>query len=788
VLSALVVATLGLLPSLAPAADVEVPDSAYGEGSVDGDNPRVESRLLIDAEQVEPGQTVRVGVLFSMDPKWHVYWRHSGDAGMSTAVEWSSAAMQFGDLQWPAPHVISQGDGEVVTFGYSDDVVLWTEATVSETASGEATLEARVDYLACKVDCIPGSSTLSRTVSVGSSSPASDKVASFFETWSDRVPRSPESLGIAVDVEYAHTPIRPGETVRTAVGLNFCRKGPNDCTDYDVVTELEGYTFVPDGTTSNVEWSTLEVGEHPNAKKGRVLVLEGTASPNTPDDDERLSGVVHLKQPDDSRLSILIDQPLPRGEEGADVEESDGALLDAERAPPAASTTSKTETGASESAASETTSSDSKTGGGDMPLWRALLFAFLGGMILNLMPCVFPVLALKVTSFANIVQEDRRHVLLHGAAYTTGIVGSMLVLAAVVVGLRLAGTQVGWGFQFQNPLFPAVLSGLVVLFALNLFGVFELTIESTELADATRQATGLRRSLGEGVLAVVLATPCSAPFLGTAVGFALTQSALVIVAIFAMLGLGLAAPFVVLTLVPGWSTILPSPGEWMNYLKKGLGFAMIGAAIWLVWIVGRSVGVDAMARVLMFNGVMAFLAWVVGSIQTSGSNRATGVAIGLSLLATAGAGVGLLEFEASAERNRSTAAATAEASDSETSSGIDWTPWSPEAVQRELEAGRPVFVDFTADWCITCKYNERTVLSEQAVLEAVERHDVAMFKADWTNGGEQIRSKLQEHGKAGVPMYLVYAPDSPETPKMLSESLSQSAVVEALKRASDGTL
>jgi thiol:disulfide interchange protein DsbD len=394
-------------------------------------------------------------------------------------------------------------------------------------------------------------------------------------------------------------------------------------------------------------------------------------------------------------------------------------------------------------------------------------------MILNLMPCVFPVLALKVTSFAELVHEDSRHKLMHGVAYTGGIVGSLLLLAMVVVGLRMFGTQVGWGFQFQNPVFPAVLAAAVVVFALNLFGVFEIGVQSNTIAQKTREASGLQRSVGEGILAVVLATPCSAPFLGTAVGFALTGSAFTILGIFAVLGLGLASPFVVLTMVPGLSDLLPRPGEWMVYLKKFLGFTLLGAGIWLVWIVGRSAGVDAMARLLGFLAVCGLAAWVYGQAQGNQSGVARAATIGAFVMLIPAGWWGLDIESGGGEAIQKASAAE--------SGAIAWEPWSEERVQKELEEGRPVFVDFTADWCITCKVNERTVLSTERVVDTFERLDVATLKADWTDGDEDIRKKLQEFGKAGVPMYLVYRPEHPNNPQMLSEVISTGDVVSALE-------
>jgi thiol:disulfide interchange protein DsbD len=372
------------------------------------------------------------------------------------------------------------------------------------------------------------------------------------------------------------------------------------------------------------------------------------------------------------------------------------------------------------------------------------------------------------------VHKSRRTILSHGAAYTGGIVGSMLALGLVVVGLRTAGKQVGWGFQFQEPLFIVALCAVLVLFALNLFGVFEVSVAATDLADKAEQSHGLRRSFMEGILAVVLATPCSAPFLGTAVGFALASSAATILTVFAVLGLGLAAPFVVLTLSPGWAKVLPKPGNWMNVLKQLLGFALLGTVIWLFWVLGNVVGANGLVQLLIFLSVLSLGAWFFGQVQYKYEGIMKAGVAALALAVVAGTGVYVLDFEASR------AAMASEQPRKAAEGEIDWQPWTEEAVQAELAKGRVVLVDFTADWCITCKVNERTILSSDEVKKAVADNNVAMFKADWTEPDERIRAKLSEFGKGGVPMYLVYHPDRAQNPKVLPEVLTKDIVISSL--------
>ncbi|MFW6058361.1 MAG: protein-disulfide reductase DsbD family protein, partial [Persicimonas sp.] len=594
-------AALLLFAAAAPAfATPDVPDAAYGEGAVDDGNPRVETRLLIDAEQVSAGDTVRVGVLYTLDPEWHVYWRNSGDAGLATDTEFSADNAKIGELQWPAPHIFVDQAGEVYTFGYGDEVLFFTEATVAEDASGELKVEAEVDYLACKVDCIPGQSTLERSVPIAEATePAEASLVELFDAAEQSVPRTAEELGVEVETVVSQEPIRPGDEFRAAIALDVCGD-QSDCEPYELSYEHRKYAFIPDATFG-AKLEVLGLQEHPEREHAQVIQLTGGASAQSPKDDERLSGVVHLEAPDGSSVALLIDGPFPRGEEGAEVAQINSPLI----ADLGADTDTEPAAAASAGGKDAPASPDKEP----IVLWKALLLAFVGGMILNLMPCVFPVLAIKVSSFTRLVHESKASILSHGAAYTAGIVGSMLALALAVLGLRAAGTQVGWGFQFQEPVFIAVLCAILVLFALNLFGVFQVSVSPNKMTDKTRQTDGVRRSFGEGVLAVILATPCSAPFLGTAVGFALAGSAATILGIFAMLGLGLAAPFVVLTLSPGWAKILPKPGAWMDVLKEVLGFALLGTVIWLFWILGQMAGSQATVQLLIFLTSLALVAW-----------------------------------------------------------------------------------------------------------------------------------------------------------------------------------
>jgi thiol:disulfide interchange protein DsbD len=329
---------------------------------------------------------------------------------------------------------------------------------------------------------------------------------------------------------------------------------------------------------------------------------------------------------------------------------------------------------------------------------------------------------------------------------------------------------VGWGFQFQEPLFVAGVAAVLVAFALNLFGVYTVGGDATALVAGVEETHGWQRSAGEGVLAVVLATPCSAPLLGTAVGFALAGSPALVLGVFAALGLGLAAPFVLLVLMPGLARRLPRPGAWMEHAKHVLGFALLATAAWLAWVLGQLAGVDAMGRLLAFLVVVALGAWVWGLAQArEGQGRAWALRAAALLAVVLGGGVAL-RFAPLEEGSRAGASA---------SLSEGWQPYSEEALEAGLAQGRPVFVDFTADWCLTCKFNERTVLAAPAVREAFAKRRAVLLVVDYTRRDARVTQMLAAHGRAGVPLYLLYTTRA-EKPEVLPELLTEDRLLASL--------
>lgn len=732
---------------VAAVAHAALPPTAVASGAPDEGDPRVEASLLVDATQVKPGDTFRVGVRFRLDPGWHIYWKNPGDSGLETDVAWDTPGTTVGPLQWPFPSTFRTPDGFIVTHGYDGEVLLFAQARASEQATGSLSLSAGINALVCEVHCIPADLMLTRSIPVGPQTLVDAETAPLFDTARSQVPRPVADTGHKAVLELDSKQLSPGQEFAGTVTVTSVNGAP--------VPTAEKDFFVAERIPGVAKVSLTQTAP------GRYA-LKGKTEPDAPREEPRLKGVLRLGTASSGFQPLEVDLPMVPFA---------AAQVAAPAAPVVKAPSIKDSLAAVKPVASAAPAESS------LGLGMALLFALLGGALLNLMPCVFPVLALKAYGFTRMVRQEQGRVGAHAAAYAGGIIASMLVLAGAVLAVRAGGAGVGWGFQFQEPLFVAAVCAVLVAFALNLFGVFNVGLDGTSLAGKVDQSHGLMHSAGEGVLAVVLATPCSAPLLGTAVGFAFAAGPFTVLAVFTALGLGLALPFCLLVLVPGLAQKLPKPGAWMERFKQVLGFALLGTAVWLVSVMGGLAGVDGMTRLLAFLVAVSLATWVYGQSQLQeGGRRWASVAV--AALVLGGSGVAALRFDDAAP-----AAHGASASPSSTMALA--TPWSEEAVASALAAGKPVFIDFTADWCLTCKFNERTVLARDEVRSAFMEHQVAFFVGDWTRRDARITAKLAEHGRAGVPMYLVMSPGAPDKPEVLSELLTVDSVVDSVKRAAE---
>jgi thiol:disulfide interchange protein/DsbC/DsbD-like thiol-disulfide interchange protein len=414
-------------------------------------------------------------------------------------------------------------------------------------------------------------------------------------------------------------------------------------------------------------------------------------------------------------------------------------------------------------------------------LLQALFYGFLGGLILNLMPCVLPVISLKIFGFVRQAGDAPSKILRHGLAFTGGIFLWFFGLAVLVVAIKAAGGQATWAFQFQNPWFNLGISTVVFVFALNLFGVFEIVLPgraATAVSDVSG-GHGYSGSFFQGVFATLLATPCTAPFLGTALGFAFSQPATVIFAMFGAVSLGMASPYLVLSARPAWMKILPKPGSWMESVKQFMGFPLMATLVWLLAILGNQKGFEAVIWTLCFLLCLALACWIYGTFcGPMSSARTRALALLSATTITAGGSYLFIAVLFTGARPAAAALTTAASTD-----GIPWQPFTQKALDSLLDEGKGVFLDFTADWCISCKFNERTAIDRPAVRQALDQSGIIPMKADWTNSNPEITAALARFGRVGVPFYVIYPPGRPGEPIILPEILTEQMVLDALRKA-----
>lgn len=421
-------------------------------------------------------------------------------------------------------------------------------------------------------------------------------------------------------------------------------------------------------------------------------------------------------------------------------------------------------------------------GASSQTLWQMLLFAFIGGLILNAMPCVLPVVSIKLMQFVKESGEDRSKLVALTLAYTAGTISTCVLLGLAVVIAQYAGASVGWGFQFQQPWFLVGMACLLTVMALSMLGMFYIQVSTGGKLDELSRKSGLAGSFFTGVVATILSTPCTAPYLGSAIGFAFAQSWWITLAVFAVIGLGLAAPYLVLGFNPAWKRFVPKPGVWMEYFKQGMGFLLLGSVIWLLFVLGRMIGSDGVVGTMALLLAVSFATWLVNTfahVEASGNQKLMIWAIAGVLVALPG---WLLVAPAISVQKQLT-----EVSELNTNSGskIAWQDFSQEMVERQIKDNRIVFIDFTAQWCQTCKLNEFRVLASESVVSEFARLNVAAIKADWTFNNPAITEVLKKFGRSGVPFYVIFDPRHPENPILLSELLSVNDVLAALKKASE---
>ena len=706
------------------AASVALPFAAWGQlGSSKGavlDTGLVRAELMAHApDGASAGRTVWVGLQLTHQPGWHTYWKNSGDSGLPTDLQWSlPAGVTAGPIAWPAPKKISIGN--LANYGFEDTVLLPVPLTVSAgfnppLLSGDIAVKLKASWLVCKQECIPQDGEFALKIPVKSST-ASQGAA--FDSAFKAAPKSLVDSGSTVAIE------------PTAIKLRVLGLPP----------ELRGKQLALFPETSEVietaaSWTQSWDGAVWNASV--PLSAHRTNSPS-------VMPVVLAHGSQAYRAEMKVQGAWP---EIATLASSASLSLPPQTLPGIG-----------------VALPDSSAGSSAVPLslWAALAGALVGGLILNLMPCVFPVLAIKVLGFARHAGDRRAH-RISGFAYTGGVLLSFMGLGVVMLVLRGAGERVGWGFQLQDPAVVAALAALFTLIGLSLAGVFAFTrVLPSGIATLQLKHPAADAFL-TGVLAVAVAAPCTAPFMGASLGLALGLPTLQALAIFAALGAGLALPFLVASLVPAFARALPRPGVWMDTLKKFMAFPMFATVAWLVWVLGQQSGIDGAGALLM---LLVALACVVWALTLAGRSRVVVATLSLALLAgmTWGFGPYLTKSVEAAPFN----------------SAGGWQAWQPGSVEKIVASGQPVFVDFTAAWCVTCQYNKKTTLSDRDVLADLKSKNVALLRADWTRRDPAITAALRQLGRSGVPVYVLY--QNGKAPVLLSEILSVQDVRAVLAR------
>lgn len=700
---------------------------------------KTQARLLLAADAARPGDTVMAGIQLTMAPKWHTYWRFGGDSGMPTKVAWTlPSGVTAGELQWPPPEKLT-AEG-LTTYIYHDQVLLLVPLKVAgNVAPGVLDLKAKVSWLECESVCLPGNAQVQAPLRIGDAAVASEH-ATLIESWRKKIPQADPALKARAFWDGPSTGNSRALLIEWIAGRD--------------IPLPDFYPYANDA---------FEVGaatDRVPADAGKVLLRKKVTKfgDNWPN---QIAGIL-VEQPGKDAPAVAHEVTLPVTAVAG--QQPGGAAVSATAAP------SRGPVGVAKPKSS---------------LAKMLLYAFLGGLILNIMPCVLPVIALKILGFVNQSKEDPRRVRVLGWVYALGVLCSFLLLALLVIGVQRAGQAAGWGMQFANPKFLVFMTVLVTLVALNLFGLFEVNLSGGAMSAAGELASkeGAAGAFFHGVLATALATPCTAPFLAPALGFAFSQPAGIIILMFLTIGAGLSFPYVVLSWKPGWLKHLPRPGAWMGHFKVAMGFPMLATAVWMFWLTAKHFGDAGVLWFGLFLVVLALAVWVWGEFVQRGSRR-RGIAMGISLALLAGSYLYIMEAELNWRAPVSRGAA--QESRNNRPGGIAWQPWSPEAVAQARTEGRPILVDFTADWCLTCNVNKKTSIEIPSVEAKLKEINAVALLGDHTLQPPAITAELKRFDRAGVPLVLVYPRSKEAPPIVLPEVLRPGIVLDALDRAAKG--
>lgn len=656
--------------------------------------PFVKAQLLAEFSTITPGETLPIALHQKITDGWHIYWKNPGDSGEPTSMTWTlPKGFSSGEILWPAPHQIPLGP--LVNFGYEGEVTLLTSILVPETIEGDkVTLTTHVEWLACKDICVPESIDLSLTLPISTTgTPAVQTAPDLFASARSKLPASTNWQGLIEEQDQTLT-------------LTF----HPDPEEKSILARAKKITFFPE------EWGIVQ-----NAAPQQVrltedkLILSLQRDTRSLSDLSVLQGVITVENAEDQfapLLSYKVELPiaLPQKTSTGDNQETLG-----------------------------------------ISLGKALFFALLGGLILNLMPCVFPILSMKALSLIRMSAKEQKHAVLHAGFYTAGIMTCFAGIAAVLIALQTAGEKIGWGFQLQSPIVVLLLAYLLFLMGLNLSGFFELKGQFfSNLGHKLTEKHGYAGTFFTGMLATVVATPCTAPFMGAAMGFALTQPEPIALAVFMALGFGLALPYILLCILPPLRRILPRPGAWMETFRQFLAFPLYASVAWLVWVYNQQT--PGSYGVLLAQGGLILIAlsiWIGHQIPHKKIWRplVKGLAILLFLLALfiAAMSSAVMPPEANLE------------SPNQEHIG-NHIPFTASTLEEALAGNNPIFINMTAAWCLTCKVNERVALATDSTQALLKDRHITYLLGDWTNRNPEITDFLEKYGRNGVPLYVYYGP------------------------------
>lgn len=845
-----------------------------------GQEARTRVELLFENQSAVPGTTVTAAIRLTMPDHWHTYWKNPGQAGMVTEIKWELPEwLSAGDVQWPVPERF--GEGEFTTYGYSDSVSLLVPLNVGGDApEGSHSVNAVVTWLECDELCVPGEASVSSELQIVSEAAGDTPTTPFFDALRERLPRPGDGLETA----FKWTTISGNsrsflisaslpEGTTADLSPDFF---PDPYPDLDLSLEHEKRVLVGDRLLISGN-AILYDGPWPDSIRGLVILektesrlgyavrpvageIAATLAEGTPvesaggsfgkstsgiisswtsglgsepagsaGDGSSVIGSIGSLMPQSGSVSAAVDSspentfgsqinvPKAQVEEGS-FQQSEGAM---------AASTDQTPSGADAAGANEESDgSASPSTAINYPL--AFLLALVGGFILNFMPCVLPVVFLKIMGFVKLREESPATIRSYGIFYLLGVLACYLLLALILIGLRASGREMGFGFQFTSPYFVMGLTLLTALIALNLFGVFEVLVSGRATTAATRLSSksGNAGAFWGGCFTTLLGTPCMAPGLAAAAGVALSSqtSPAIMILLFLTMGVGLALPYVLASFIPGFIRILPKPGLWMHHFKVIMGFPMAAASLWLLTLNDIHYGKAGIFWIGMFLVAISLIAWIYGSFIQK-ATRGHGLAWFFIVIGLVSSYFFILESRLD-WRNPSAVAEEAPApamvsgasfrelleksdlppqlsadpevqkvlgilsgtwEDQNEEIALTWKPWSPEAVAAARSEGRPVFVDFTASWCVNCKENKRRAIDIPQTMDRFREVNAVLLRGDYTRQPPEITAVLREFNVGGVPLNLIYPPDSSKDPIVLPTYLTPASIQEALDRAVPGS-